>query len=156
MKKFIMTFLVAGLMITSALSLSSCKKTTDTNASANEWIPTTFDFVGRGNGLSRDVNDYKCPYDGITLNICNHGILWWSYDPITGEQIVCPLGAWDSVENPDGHYHEHCFTAEDDCTPPGQTTYSCIHYGRKHRHVVVIWQQGWDNHWHLGGGCCGQ
>ena len=153
MKRLLMSFLMAGLMITSVLSLSSCKKT-DTNASAKEWIPTTFDFVGRGDGLSR-ASGYTCPYDGIELNICNHGILWWTYDS-DGNQIVCPLGPWDPVENPDGHYHEHCFAANQDCTPPGQTNYSCLYFGRKHRHIVVIWQQGWDNHWHLGGGCCGQ
>ena len=151
MKRFIMTFLVAGLMITSALSLSSCKKT-DTNASANGWIPTTFDFVGRDNGLSRAVGDAVCPYDSVIVNYCNHGVLWWSYDE-HGEQIVCPLGPWDPVDRPNGHYHEHCFRAYEDCTPPGQTTYICPNAGRNHRHLVVYWQQGWDNHWHLGG--CG-
>lgn len=160
MKRLLMSFLMAGLMITSALSLSSCKKTTDTNGS--KWIPTTFDFVGGGNGLSRDVHDFTCPYDGIILNYCNHGVQWWTRDPITGEQTICPLGVWDPVENPDGHYHVHCFTSDvtpgggGDCTPPGQTNYICKYYGREHRHIVVIWQEGWDNHWHVGGGCCGQ
>jgi len=153
MKKLLMSFLVAGLMITSALSLSSCKKTTDTNKS--EWIPTTFDFVRGGNGLSRGVNDYTCPYDGIVLNYCNHGVHWWNRDPITHEQEICPLGPWDPDENEGGHYHEHCFAANEDCTPPGQSTYSCPYFGREHRHIVVIWQEGWDNHWHLGGCCSG-
>ena len=39
MKKFNITFLLAGLMIISALSLSSCKKT---NSSDVEEIPTTY------------------------------------------------------------------------------------------------------------------
>lgn len=151
MKKFIMTFLVAGLMITSAFSLSSCKKT-NTNASAEEWIPTTFDFVGKDNSLLRDGVPGNCPYCTLAVNPCNHGVLWWSYDE-HGQQIVCPLGAYDPVTNPSGHYHDHCFSATDNCAPADQPNYVCLHQGRKHRHVVVLWQQGWDNHWHLGG--CG-
>ena len=46
MKKFIMAFLVAGLMITSVLSLSSCNKK-DTNASAGmkDWVPTVYNVI---------------------------------------------------------------------------------------------------------------
>ena len=154
MKKFIMTFLVAGLIITSVLSLGSCKKT-DTNASAGEWIPTTYDFVMKDNPLLRDATAL-CPYDAIPVNLCNHGIQWWSYDT-NGEQIICPDGPYDPEHNPNGHYHEHWFSPEDDCTPPAQTNYICPHKGgRNHRHIVVYWQQGWDNHWHLGGSAVGE
>jgi len=149
MKKFIMTFLVAGLVITSVLSLSSCKKT-DTNANAEEeWIPTTFNFI-TSDPLSRVVA--YCPYDSIMLNYCDHGVEWWTRDPITHEIVICDSGPWNAETNPDGHYHEHCFTADKDCTPPDQSQTICPYKGvRYHRHIVVHWHGGLDNHWHLGG-----
>ena len=149
MKKFIMTFLVAGLVITSVLSLSSCKKT-DTNANVEEeWIPTTFNFV-TNNGLTRDETQI-CPYCNYPVQMCDHGVNWWSKDE-HGEQTVCPLGAFHPTDNPDGHYHNHCFEANDNCLYTGFDY--CRYLGvRKHRHIVVLWQEGKDNHWHLGGGC---
>lgn len=143
MKKFIMTFLVAGLMITSALSLSSCKKT-DTNASEEEWVPTTYDLIMNDNPLTR-VGNADCPYCDDDVLPCNHGVNWRNDE-------VCPLGPYDPVCNPTGHYHDHSFTADDDCTPPNNPEYQCFWKKvRKHRHVVVYWQGGWWNNWHLGG-----
>ena len=146
-----MTFLVAGLMITSAISLSSCSKTdTDTDANAKEWIPTTFDFV-TNNGLTRDDTTAICPYCPKPVAKCDHGIDWRH-----GE--VCDLGAYDSISNTGGHYHDHCFNAtgpNSNCIPAGQPDDFCPHKGRKHRHVVVYWTGGFWNGWHLGGGCNG-
>lgn len=152
MKKFIISIFVASLMITSALSLSSCNKK-DTNSNKEEWIPTTVDFVTSG---TKDPDVAVCPYCNGPVNLCDHGILWWNYPGGGDIQTICPFGAYDSVTNPDGHYHEHCFTADQDCTPPGQPNYICPRQGRYHRHIVVLWQQGWDNHWHLGGTCLGE
>jgi len=145
MKKFIMIFLVAGLMITSALSLSSCKKT-DTNASEEEWVPTTITVVTNDNPFSRDEPTMNCYYCTARVALCNHGVQWNN-----GE--VCPLGAWDATENPNGHYHEHKFSATRNCRPEGYTTQWGCPYNmvRKHRHLVIYWQTGYDNHWHLGG-----
>ena len=154
MKKFIMTFWVASLMIISVWSLSSCKKT-DTNASAKEWIPTTIDFVGKDSGLSGAVEDAFCPYDSIIVNYCNHSIRWWSYDE-HGQTIICPEGAWDPDNNPNGHYHQHYFTANDDCTPPNNPNYFCPNLGRNHKHLVVYWHEEWKAGWHVGGSLSGQ
>ena len=146
-----MTFLVAGLMITSAISLSSCSKTdTDTDANAKEWVPTTFDFV-TNNGLTRNDTVANCPYCEYDVKWCNHGIDWDNHE-------VCDLGPFDPVDNPNGHYHDHCFDAtgpNSNCTPAGQPSTFCPHKGRKHRHVIIFWTSGNYNKWHLGGGCNG-
>ena len=68
MKKFIMTFLVAGLMITSALSLSSCKKTV-TDASSEEWIPIVYDVISPEGNFRDGDETLQCPYHNIcTIN----------------------------------------------------------------------------------------
>ncbi len=145
MKRLLTTFLVASLLITTALSFSSCKKT-DTNANTEEWIPTVYNFVTAEDSSSRDKTA-DCPYCEYDVAFCNHGVQWWS-----APDIYCPLGPYDPVTNPIGHFHEHIFLADEDCTPPGQSNYICPYLGvRKHKHLVVYWQNGWDNHWHLGG-----
>jgi hypothetical protein len=156
MKRLLMTFLVAGLVIISALNLSSCnKKDTNSNANNEEWIPTTFNLVTI-DSTSKDPTVAVCPYCGGPVYLCDHGVRWWDYIDGSDIQTICQLGAYDSISNPEGHYHEYCFNAWDDCTPPGQPNYICPRKGRYHRHIVVLWQQGWDNHWHLGGTCLGE
>lgn len=151
MKKFIMAFLVAGLMITSVLSLSSCKKT-DTNSSTNvdseDWIPTVVNAINADNlnSISRDNDPILCPYYPThcenLLYLCNHGYQMWPYGPFCDE-----------------HYHVHYFEANQDCTPetfniPGYWT--CAYKGvRKHRHVVSYTPYLFHIDTHTGGGAWG-
>ena len=143
MKKFIMTFLVAGLVITSVLSLSSCKKT-DTNASTNvdseDWIPTVVNVINPDNLNSRDLVDpTHCQQP---LYCCNHGYEMWPYGPFCNE-----------------HYHAHKFTADQDCTPnildiPGY--WVCKYKGvRTHRHVISYTPYLFHIDTHTGGGAWG-
>lgn len=142
MKKFIMTFLVAGLMITSVLSLSSCKKK-DTNA-REEWIPTVFTTVTYdGTQPTRDEPEpwYLCDY-GDTLSLCTHGYLTWDAGgPLCNE-----------------HYHFHCFNANQDCCPPGTnpSSYYCPYrFERMHQHVTSFTTRWtYHNDHHVGGGTC--
>lgn len=152
MKKFIMAFLVAGLMITSVLSLSSCKKT-DTNSSTNvdskDWIPTVVNVINPTDNLnSRDtlVDPINCPYFPnpcqIPLYYCNHGYEMWPYGPFCND-----------------HYHAHEFTADQDCTPnilniPGY--WACQYRkSRKHVHIVSYTRFLWHIDTHTGGGAWG-
>jgi hypothetical protein len=138
MKKFIMTFLVAGLLITSALSLSSCKKT-DTSANANneEWIPTVCNVIA-ADGL-RSGGTMECYYCGATIYQCFHApseILHdWYYD--------CPE-----------HSHYHCFDASGNCTFPGQVEPCPFKGVRTHRHIITYHDNFTMNSWHVGGGVC--
>ena len=73
MKKFIMTFLVAGLMITSVLCLNSCKKT-DTNANVDneEWVPTFDEFITYEEIQDEGTRDsyVECYYCGFHIPAC--------------------------------------------------------------------------------------
>ena len=136
MKRLLTTFLVAGLLITTALSLSSCAKK-DTTENAAEWIPTVFDPVPAKDG-DLWIN---CDYCTEPVYLCTHGYEAWPNGPLCYE-----------------HYHFHCFSATEDCCPPGTppNSYYCRYrYVRKHQHVVsfsVNWPHHNDNH--VGGGTC--
>lgn len=148
MKKFIMTFLVTGLVITSVLGLSSCKKTvTNANVDSEEWIPTVVNVINPDDLNSRDLdNPINCPYYpthcGTPLYLCNHGYQMWPYGPYCNE-----------------HYHTHEFEATEDCTPeifniPGYWTCAYKHV-RKHRHVVSYTPYLFHIDTHTGGGAWG-
>ena len=152
MKKFIMSFLVAGLMIVSALSLGSCKKTSTNGGS----IPTVYDVitVDEAQRLSKDSGDgewidcYYCPghlmpdssaYLGGRLYRCDDDP---AYNPVD-HTLLCYT-----------HSHFHYFTATEDCTPPGQEyMYYCIYNQlRDHRHILTYTSLYYFNGWHIGGG----
>ena len=138
MKKFIMTFLVAGLMITSVLSLSSCnKKETNPNANAEEWVPIVYNVVTPD--MSQNLRDYEvCPYCGDSIVLCPHTLDW------IDRAFYCPE-----------HSHVHCFEATDNCDAP--LFHNCRYRGvRKHYHILTRSVENWS--WHGahtgGGGCC--
>jgi len=150
MKKLVMTFLVASLLVTTALSLSSCKKTdTNENANTEEFIPTVYDYIiyDENQNPSKDdgiwIDCYYCTqgfppqYPGNRLYKCDHN------PPYIYEAFYCAE-----------HSHEHYFEATDDCTPPGQTQpYFCEYKGlRKHRHILTYTSRYFFNGWHIGGG----
>ena len=140
MKKFIMTFLVAGLMITSALSLSSCKKTV-TDANQEEWIPIVYDIVSPdgSQSISRDgVITMQCYYCTNPLYQCTDTI------EFVDHCLYCPT-----------HSHKHCFEANDNCDYTNQVR-PCRYKGvRKHFHIITS-HIDYDFHgWHVGGGCGG-
>ena len=143
MKKFIMTFLVAGLMITSALSLSSCKKTV-TDASSEEWIPIVYDVISPEGNFRDGDETLQCPYHNICtinggiLNLCDDEVAWVDHC------LYCST-----------HSHKHCFEATDDCSVPNQIQ-NCKYKGkRKHFHIVTYHRDFYYNGWHVGGGCGG-
>lgn len=141
MKKFIITFLAAGLMIISALNLSSCKKTTSSDV---DEIPTTYINITDEdvNIDSRDHEFIHCFYCPDPLYMCDHGYL--------------PMPAGPMCEE---HYHVHYFTPQMNCTPVGLegTGYYCIHNGlRYHKHVLSYAPTWHHNDWHLGGGGIGE
>lgn len=152
MKKFIMSFLVAGLVIVSAISLSSCKKT-DTNGNANmeEQIPTVYDLITSdgAQSLTKDgewIDCYYCtggfnPYPDNRLYMCEDHPLF------INDAFYC-----------EEHSHIHYFEATEDCTPPNQTSpYFCVYKGlRKHKHILTYTPNYFFNGWHLGGGADGQ
>ena len=158
MKKLIMPILVAGLMIISALSLGSCKKT-DTNGNTNmESIPTVYDVitVEDAQNLSKDgewngeyIECYYCPNFIHPLHVPNpnDGLLYRCDDDIAFNEedhsLFCPT-----------HSHVHLFSVDDNCTPPGQPTpYFCIYKGkREHRHILTYTSLYFFNGWHIGGG----
>lgn len=142
MKRLLMSFLVAGLLVTSTMSLSSCKKA-DTNAN-EEWMPTVFTTVVDDGPLSsaRDGDQwYVCDYCDEPLYYCTHGYLPWPAGPLCYE-----------------HYHFHCFEAYQDCCPPGTDPvhFTCPYrFIRKHQHVTshtTRWT--YHNDHHVGGGTC--
>lgn len=159
MKKCLMSFLVAGLMIISAINLSSCKKT-DTNGNTNmESIPTVYDVItnedaqrlskdGGNGGDGEYIDCYYCPdhlmpdslpYPGGLLYRCDH----FPHYNEENHTLFCPV-----------HSHVHYFTATERCTPPGQdNTYFCIYQGlREHRHILTYTSLYFFNGWHIGGG----
>lgn len=134
MKNFLKNFLVASLMITAAVSISSCKKT-ETNGS---WVPTTYDLIDT-KGVqhsSKDIPFADCVYCDDPVYMCDHGIDYLHNDTICLE-----------------HNHIHWFEANDDCMPQGQATpYYCVYNGvRKHRHIIIYFPPGYHNDWHIGG-----
>ena len=162
-KRLLIRSLVTALMITSAVGFSSCKKVESVdNSKESEWVPTTYTVLtGDGNAsmnMNRDGEFISCFYCDDPLILCAHGWVWGYFNP------PCPMGAYDPVTNPLGHYHVHWFEAvddpttpgidESDCRPEGQEgDYYCKHFGkRRHRHVVVFWENGHLNYWHVGGG----
>lgn len=123
MKKFIMTFLVAGLMITSVLSLNSCKKT-DTNANADkEWVPTFDDFITdeeiQNEGTTRD-SYVECYYCGFHIPACPDD------PPYENHCHLCLT-----------HSHIHWFNAEDNCYSPNQVGECPYKFVRRHMHVIT-------------------
>lgn len=146
MKKFIMTFLVASMVIATGLSLSSCKKT-DTNASADkeEWVPVVYDFIAldenQGNTRQGDPQ-IPCTYSGAPiycnqpLERCNHEISFANY------ALYC-----------DVHSHVHCFGPTDDCNAPNQITTCEYRFHRKHYHIITYHINFYHHSWHVGGGC---
>ena len=129
MKK-IMTFLVAGLIIVSAIAISSCKKT-NTNANADDAIPTTFDFVD----LRDETPDFvTCYYCGDTI--------WKCYDnpPYIDYCFYCPE-----------HSHIDWFEVGDNCYDPNQSGECEYKFKCRHRHVITYMKQLHAHSWHVGG-----
>ena len=123
MKKFIMTFLVAGLVITSVLSLSSCKKT-DTNASVDneEWVPTFDEFITYEEIQDEGTRDsyVECYYCGFHIPACPDD------PPYENHCHFCAT-----------HSHVHWFEPEDDCYSPNQVGECPYKFVRRHRHVIT-------------------
>ena len=123
MKKFIMTFLVAGLMITSVLCLNSCKKT-DTNASVDneEWVPTFDEFITYEEIQDEGTRDsyVECYYCGFHIPACPDD------PPYENHCHFCAT-----------HSHVHWFEPEDDCYSPNQVGECPYKFVRRHRHVIT-------------------
>lgn len=123
MKKFIMAFLVAGLMITSVLSLNSCKKT-DTNANVDneEWIPTFDEFITYEEIQDEGTRDsyVECYYCGFHIPACPDD------PPYVDHCHFCAT-----------HSHVHWFEPEDDCYSPNQVGECPYKFVRRHRHVIT-------------------
>lgn len=137
MKKFVLSFLVAGLIITSVLSLGSCKKT-DTNSTTNteEWIPTVYEVIYPNDLQIKEeppVYCYYCLPDTVLIHRCEDPIQW------VNEAFYCPQ-----------HSHVHYFNATDNCYSPTQLY--CQYRGvRNHYHIMTY--HGWYWHGsHVGGG----
>ena len=156
MKKLIMSFLVASLLVTTALSLSSCKKTdTNENANTEEFIPTVYDVItvedaqNLSNGRDGDgeyIDCYYCPnfiHPDSTAYPLNRLYRCDDNPPFVNEAFYCST-----------HSHVHYFDVTDDCTPPGQTEpYFCVYNGlRKHYHILTYTHRYFFNGWHVGGG----
>lgn len=152
MKKLVMVFLVASLLVATALSLGSCKKTdTNENANTEEFFPTVYDYIiDEDQNSSRDdewIECYYCTqnfpnqYPDNRIYKCEHN------PPYVNEAFYC---SEDS--------HIHYFEATDDCTPPGHVLpYFCEYRGvRRHRHILTYTSRyffnGWFEGWHIGGG----
>ena len=140
MKKFIMTFLVAGLMITSVLSLSSCKKT-DTNAGAKEeWVPMVYTFINTNDGegyLRQGAPKIPCYYCNDSIVKCEDVLIW------ENKAFYC-----------EEHSHVHCFEANQDCTAPNQITECEYKNHRRHYHILTYTPGYYWHGWHVGGGSC--
>jgi hypothetical protein len=123
MKKFIMTFLVAGLVITSVLSLNSCKKT-DTNANVDneEWVPTFDEFITYEEIQDEGTRDsyVECYYCGFHIPACPDD------PPYVDHCHFCAT-----------HSHVHWFEPEDDCYSPNQVGECPYKFVRRHRHVIT-------------------
>ena len=151
MKKLVMSFLVASLFVTTALSLGSCKKTdTNENANTEEFIPTVYDYIiyDEDQNTSKDDDDVWIDCYYCTQNFPNHyeGNRLYKCDdnpPFVDEAFYC-----------EEHSHIHYFDDTQDCTPPGQThPYFCEYKGlRKHRHILTYTSRYFFNGWHIGGG----
>ena len=113
MKK-IMTFLVAGLIIVSALAINACKKT-DTNTNAEDWTPTTYVVMD-----ARDSDTVTCVYCGAKLGKC-HEILEY-----VDKCFYCPT-----------HSHVHWFSVTDTCVIEDQTGDCDYQFVREHKHVIT-------------------
>ena len=135
MKKLIMTFLVAGLIIVSAVSFSSCKKT-DTDA---DWTPTTYDYFSFEKDDPIPPSWIICAYDfcNDTIYACDHVLEWQN------NCFLCEV-----------HSHEHWFEPNDDCTLPGQVGECRYKFVRRHKHVMTYspYLYGFFHHsFHAGG-----
>lgn len=156
MKKFIMSFLVAGLLIISALNLSSCKKA-DTNVVTEESIPTVYDYIS-----DKDIQSFSKDGEGEWIEC------YYCPNFMHPDSAAYPLGRLyrcdDDPEFVDEaffcetHSHVHLFQVTDDCTPPGQISpYFCVYkYLRLHRHIVTYTDRYFFNGWHVGGGANGE
>lgn len=135
MKKMMFSFLVAGMMIISALSFNSCKQTTDANN--EEWVPTTYiiaeDIPGR-----EGAEFVICYFCGDTI--------WKCYDnpPYEYECFLCPT-----------HSHIEWFGPNDDCYDPYQTGSCEYKFVREHKHVITYTPRFHWQSWHIGGGASG-
>lgn len=156
MKKLAMTFLVASLLVTTAFSLSSCKKTnTSENANTEEDIPIVYDVInledaqrlsGGKDWGGEYIDCYYCPGHLLPDSLPYPGGFLYRCDdnpPFENNAFLCSE-----------HSHIHFFDVTDDCTPPGQTLpYFCIYKGvRKHIHILTYTSNYFFNGWHVGGG----
>ena len=122
MKKLVMTFLVVSLFVTTALSLSSCKKT-DTASTDKEWVPSTDDFVtyevvpDDETGIRSYVECYYCGYH---IPACPDD------PPYINKCHFCPE-----------HSHVHWFEADEDCYSPYQIGQCQYKFVRRHRLVIT-------------------
>jgi hypothetical protein len=125
MKKLILSFLVAGMLITSAWSLNSCKKTT--NANDEEWVPSVDDFITYEFITSEEIQDeedrdsyIECTYCGFHIPACPHD------PPYVNKCHYCPE-----------HSHIHWFEANENCYSPNQVGECQYKFVRRHRHVIT-------------------
>lgn len=143
-KRFLMFLLVGGLMITSAISLSSCKKNNEANEDLNS-MPVVESSVQ----LSRDGVNYGfyCPYCGTTIIVPN----------APGPEDY----HWHLFGDRPGHEHEFDVM---DCEraynlPEGYHICPYAVEGRAHAHTFIYVLEGGTgpngyitNSWHVGGG----
>lgn len=138
MKKFIMAFLVAGLMITSVLSLSSCNKK-DTNASAGmkDWVPTVYNVITPESNTRQGDPFTICYYCHDTIWKCDHEL------NLENGALYCAT-----------HSHVEFFYTTDDCTAPNQITHCEYNGHRCHYHILTYTPRYYHHSWHVGGGVC--
>lgn len=140
-KRLLLSILVASMFITSAVSLSSCKK----ESNKTDSVPTVVSYVP----VDRDhdyTHWYQCPYCPAVL----YPLIAGTFDP---DNLL------------EGEYHEHVFSPHpepgelyvDKCLDGDLPGNYCPYAeeGRFHRHRIVYILSGPDggihNTWHVGG-----
>ena len=143
-KRLLMFLLVGGLMITSAISLSSCKKNNEANEDLNS-MPVVESSVQ----LSRDGVNYGfyCPYCGTTIVVPNvpspNDYHWHLFGSIYGNDEGFAVDDCERAYNLPQGYHICPYAVE----------------GRPHAHTFIYVLEGGTgpngyitNSWHVGGG----
>lgn len=139
MKKLILSLFVAGLMITSAWSLNSCKKAnTNSNANNEEWIPTTYSVITEEEPEREGADYVICYFCQDTIWKCLDNV------PYVEECFYCPT-----------HSHIEWFEADEDCYDPYQTGECEYKFVRRHRHIITYTPRFHWHSWHIGGGAYG-
>ena len=135
-KRLLKLLLVGGLVISSVISLNSCKKNKESNEDLKS-LPTIETSVA----WNRDFGFY-CPYCGATITpgTTDH---WHLFGTIYGHDEGFEVDACERAYNIPEGYHFCGYAAE----------------GRPHRHNIVYNLDGGTgpdgyitNSWHVGGG----